>query len=204
MEPRTELVVRHGRRSDLPALVGLAGSADRAQWRLRGAEGGAETLLVAVHDDGVVGAVSLRWDQSCDPPHPWLYGLHVEPRARRHGLGSLLVRAAETAASLAGARAVSLDVDDDDARLVAWYESLGYRVVTPHRYHWRSVDAATGHVTAQGVADCLLLRHELDGRHGGPAEQTGDSTSHVAVDEKPRAVRAAGAVGDPGGRGAPR
>jgi ribosomal protein S18 acetylase RimI-like enzyme len=169
MEPGTELVVRHGRRSDLPALVGLAGSADRAEWRLRGAEAGDQTLLVAVHDGGVVGAVSLRWHGSCDRPHPWLYGLHVQPDARRHGLGALLVRAAETVASLGGARAVSLDVDDDDPRLVAYYERLGYRVVTPHRHHWRSLDAATGLVTAEGVADCLLLRHELDGRHRGAA-----------------------------------
>lgn len=146
------MLLRPGERDDLVALSTLSGSTDRAHARLRAAAAGDEALLVAQHGQVVAGAVSVRWQAACDAPHPWLYALHVRPDARRHGFDTLLVAAAETVASLAGAGAVSLDVDADDGRLMAWYGRLGYARVAPHRHHWRSVDA-TGTVTADGVAD---------------------------------------------------
>jgi ribosomal protein S18 acetylase RimI-like enzyme len=155
--------VRPAAHADLSALAPLAGSAERAYARLRAAETGDDLLLVAEHAQSVVAAVSVHWQGTCDAPNPWLYGLQVRPDVRRHGLGALLVRAAETVASLRGAGVMSLDVDRDEDRLLAYYERLGYERVAPHQHHWRSVDPA-GVVTAEGVADTWVMRH----RFGSP------------------------------------
>ncbi|WP_258725146.1 GNAT family N-acetyltransferase [Cellulomonas sp. NS3] len=156
-----DLLLRRGRLDDLIALAPLSGSADRAHARLRAAGTGDEALLVAEHDRRVVAAVSVRWQHDCDPPHPWLYGLHVSADVRRHGFGTLLLAAAETVASLRGVGAMSLDVDRDETGHVAFYERRGYVKVGPHEHHWRSVSATTGEVVAEGAADTWILRHRL-------------------------------------------
>ena len=153
--------VRAGRADDLPALVPLAGTPDRAWWRVDAAGAGRDALLVAERAGETLGVVSLRWVCDCDPPHPWLYGLHVRHDARRAGIGTLLVRAAHAAATDRGARAVSLDVDRAEPGLVRWYEALGYRRVGPHDHRWTAVDPVTGRVTASGTSPTWLLRHPL-------------------------------------------
>lgn len=157
--------MRPGRDDDLPALVPLAGSPDRAWWRVDAAGAGRDLLLVAERAGEVIGLVSLRWQGECDPPHPWLYGLHVRTDARRSGVGATLVRATHATAVERGARAVSLDVDRDETALVRWYEGLGYRRVGPHDHRWTALDPATGRVTDSGTSPTWLMRHAL--RPGG-------------------------------------
>jgi ribosomal protein S18 acetylase RimI-like enzyme len=69
-------------------------------------------------------------------------------------------------AGMRGFRAVSLDVDDGETAVIGFYRGLGSRVVAPHRHHWRSVDPATGRVTAEGVGDTVIMRYELAHRGG--------------------------------------
>lgn len=153
--------VRRGRRADLASLVPLSVSADHAEWRVMAAEREAEVLLVATLDDDVVGAVSVRWEMPCDAPHPWLYALRVRPDVRRRGIAAVLIDAAEEAAREHGATALSLDVDRDKDRLLAYYRRLGYETLGPHEHHWRAVDPRTGAVTAEGTADTWLMRRAL-------------------------------------------
>lgn len=130
---------------------------------MHAAEAGTEVLLVAERDGAVVGTVSVQREGRCDPPHPWLYGLHVRAQVRRAGIGTALVRAAEDAVGRLGATAVSLDVDRDEDHLVAWYRRLGYTTVGPHEHRWRAVDPATGEVTAEGTAATWLMRRTVEG-----------------------------------------
>jgi ribosomal protein S18 acetylase RimI-like enzyme len=164
MDPDPGLVLRPAARADLPALVPLSASAGRAEWRLRAAADGTEDLVVAERDGQVLGAVSVRWDGACDPPHPWLYALHVRPDARGRGIGARLVRAVETLASRRDVAAVSLDVDRDRDRVIGFYERLGYRRVAAHEHHWRALDPTTGRVADQGVADTWIMRRDLPPR----------------------------------------
>lgn len=171
----TAVRVRPGHADDLPALARFAGSPDRARWRIDQARDGRETLLVAEDASGPVGTVSVRWDNDCDPPHPWLYGLHVDADHRGRGVGERLVHAAEDAARDRGASATSLDADRDDP-VVGWYERRGYRRVRAHEHRWTSVDPRTSQVTASGTAATWVLRRSLDGHDADTRPRTGTGT----------------------------
>lgn len=157
----TDVLVRRVEPDDLAGVVALAGSRQRAESRLGAAARDDEAMFVAVRSGRVLGVVSIRWAGGCDPPHPWMYGLHVADDARRQGLGRTLVRTAEALARHRGADHMALDVDDDEAGAIAFYERLGYAVVGPHRHHWRSVDVRTGTVTAEGVSPTFVMRGAL-------------------------------------------
>jgi ribosomal protein S18 acetylase RimI-like enzyme len=147
--------------SDLERVTPLAGSRDRAQARLRAAELGDDSMLVATLSDEIVGAASIRWTGGCVPPHPWLYGLHVAAQAQRKGIGRELVKAAEDIARQRGADHMTLDVDIDDARAVTFYEALGYTAIKHHEHHWRTLDPRTGMVVDEGTAPALIMRQSL-------------------------------------------
>ena len=155
------LVIRPVAAADGAAAGALAGSPDRAEVRLQAAERGAEDMLVAAVPSGIVGAASIRWSDGCDPPNPWLYGLHVAADTRRRGVGRALMAAAEELARRRGAAHLSLDVDVGEAGAIAFYTALGYTVVRPHRHRWRSLDPRTGAVIAEGTAPTLILRRAL-------------------------------------------
>ncbi|WP_218577612.1 GNAT family N-acetyltransferase [Phytohabitans rumicis] len=150
-------------RPDLDSVSALTPTRDVAEVRLQAAERGAEDMLVAVVD-GVVGAVSVRWQHGCDTPNPWLYGLAVLAPARRHGIGRALVAAAEAACTARGVHTISLDVDTDNLGAIAFYRKLGYESVRPHEHRWRSFDPRTGAVTGEGTASTWIMRADLGRR----------------------------------------
>jgi GNAT superfamily N-acetyltransferase len=102
-----------------------------AFWR-RVAEGvaaGERALLVADDARGLCGTVQLVLDQPENQPHRAdVSKMLVHRRARRRGLGTALMRAAETAARECGKTLLVLDAvtDGDGARL---YERLGWQRV---------------------------------------------------------------------------
>lgn len=149
--------------ADLEGVTPLAGSPDRAEMRLRAAELGDDTMLVAQRSGAIVGVASVRWTGGCDPPNPWLYGLHVAPQFLRKGFGRALVRAAEDLARQRGADHTSLDVDIGDTRAITFYQVLGYTVVRPHQHRWRALDPRTGAVINEGTAPTLIMRRPLPG-----------------------------------------
>ncbi|WBB94590.1 GNAT family N-acetyltransferase [Verrucosispora sp. WMMC514] len=156
-------MIRAALGTDLNGLGELARSRDRAEVRLQAARRGAEEMLVAMAAGRVVGVVSVRWRDGCDPPNPWLYGLAVVASARRRGIGRALVEAGEAAGAARGADAMSLDVDVDDEAAVSFYARLGYVIVRPHRHRWRAIDPGTGAVTAEGTASTWIMRRRLRG-----------------------------------------
>ncbi|MGH3659736.1 MAG: GNAT family N-acetyltransferase, partial [Micromonosporaceae bacterium] len=157
-----DFVIRSAELPDLDASVPLAGSRDRALVRLRAADRQDDAMLVARDPDDVVGVASVRWDNDCDPPHPWLYGLAVAAPARRRGIGGALVAAAEKLCSSYRASCLSLDVDVGDVRAIAFFQRQGYRIVRGHEHRWRSLDPDTGAVTGEGTASTWIMRRRLD------------------------------------------
>jgi GNAT superfamily N-acetyltransferase len=99
-----------------------------AFWRrvAHGVAAGERALLVAEDERGLCGTVQLVLDQPENQPHRAdLSKMLVHRRARRHGLGAALMRAAETTARECGKTLLVLDAvtDGDAARL---YERLGW------------------------------------------------------------------------------
>jgi predicted N-acetyltransferase YhbS len=98
-----------------------------AFWRgvIDGVERGQRVLLVAEDADGIVGTVQLALAQLENQPHRAdLSKLLVHRRARRRGLGELLMRAAEDAARGCGRSLLVLDTATGDAERL--YERLGW------------------------------------------------------------------------------
>jgi ribosomal protein S18 acetylase RimI-like enzyme len=78
--------------------------------------------FVVDRDDGLAGSVVAGWDG-------WrghLYRLAVRPEARRHRLGTGLVRAAEAWLVAQGAHRISVLVAFEDAGARAFWSSVGY------------------------------------------------------------------------------
>ncbi len=68
--------------------------------------------------------------------------IDVSPAARRTGVGSMLLRAAEGRLLSAGARAVGLETAVDNLSALSFYKKHGYSVVrTWPRYYSNGVDA---------------------------------------------------------------
>jgi GNAT superfamily N-acetyltransferase len=83
---------------------------------------GERALLIAEDDQGVCGTVQLIFDLPDNQPHRAdLAKMQVHRRARRHGLGAALLRAAEDTARACGKTLLVLDAvtGGDAARLYA-------------------------------------------------------------------------------------
>lgn len=107
-------------------------SRDRAVafWRRMapGVAAGERALLVAEDTRGLCGTVQLVLDQPENQPHRAdLSKLLVHRRARRHGLGAALMRAAEATARECGKTLLVLDTANSDAARL--YERMGWERV---------------------------------------------------------------------------
>ena len=104
-------------------------SREKAQafWRgvAEGVAGGDRTLIVAEDSGAVVGTVQVLLRQPENQPHrAEVAKMLVHRRARRRGIGALLMRAAEDSARQAGKTLLVLDTASDDAERL--YERLGW------------------------------------------------------------------------------
>lgn len=102
----------------------LAPGKARAFWRrvATGVEAGERALLVAEDGDGIVATVQLLLDQPENQPHRAdLAKMLVHRRARRQGLGTALLEAAEELARECGKTLLVLDTNEgsDAERLYA-------------------------------------------------------------------------------------
>jgi len=87
---------------------------------------GKRALLVAEDAGGVVGTVQLILDQPENQPHRAdLSKMLVHPRARRRGLGAVLLRAAENLGRDCGKSLLVLDTASSDAERL--YAKLGWQ-----------------------------------------------------------------------------
>ena len=99
-------------------------------WRgvAQGVAAGNRAVLVAEDAEGVCGTVQLVLEQPENQPHRAdLSKLLVHRRARRHGLGAALTRAAEATARECGKTLLVLDTASGEAERV--YERLGWERV---------------------------------------------------------------------------
>jgi ribosomal protein S18 acetylase RimI-like enzyme len=83
-----------------------------------------ELFLVAVADGAIVGAVMAGFDGV----RGWIYHLAVSPESRRRGVGTALVRAAESGLGRLGCPKVNLQVRETNSDVIAFYRQLGYVV----------------------------------------------------------------------------
>jgi len=99
---------------------------------------GAFTLVAADVKDGKIAGFIVA--------HEALTGhiitIDVLPTARRSGVGSLLLRAAEDQLRAAGSRAIGLETAVDNVAALSFYKRHGYSVIrTWPRYYSNGVDA---------------------------------------------------------------
>lgn len=85
---------------------------------------GDDGILIALRDRQLVGAVAFGYDGV----RGWVYHLAVAPAARRHGVGSALMRAVEERLRARGCPKVNLQIVSGNAAVIAFYERLGYAV----------------------------------------------------------------------------
>jgi GNAT superfamily N-acetyltransferase len=91
-------------------------------------ESGARALVVAEDATGIVGTVQVMLDQPENQPHrAGISKMLVHRRARRHGVGAALMRAAEDAARQSGKSLLVLDTASGDAERL--YARLGWTLV---------------------------------------------------------------------------
>jgi GNAT superfamily N-acetyltransferase len=77
---------------------------------------GERAVIVAEDQHGIVGTVQVIWAQPENQPHRAdVAKMLVHRRARRRGVGALLLQAAERAAAAAGRTVLVLDTASDDA-----------------------------------------------------------------------------------------
>jgi ribosomal protein S18 acetylase RimI-like enzyme len=82
-----------------------------------------ELFFVAENHGRVIGTVMAGYDGH----RGWLYSLAVDTAMRRHGIGTRLVKQAETALTSLGCPKVNLQVLESKADVRGFYEALGYR-----------------------------------------------------------------------------
>src|SRR5262249_46240531 len=83
-----------------------------------------ELFFVAENEGQIVGTVLAGYDGH----RGWLYAVAVSPRVRRRGVGTALIRHAETSLVAMGCTKVNLQVRATNAGVVAFYQKLGFAV----------------------------------------------------------------------------
>ena len=83
-----------------------------------------DLLLVAADGCLVVGSIMAGYDGH----RGWLYALAVLQSHQRQGVGTALVREAETRLSAIGCTKINLQVRSSNIAVVSFYRSLGYEV----------------------------------------------------------------------------
>jgi ribosomal protein S18 acetylase RimI-like enzyme len=154
--PLTELVlIRQANQEDLPALEWegeyshfrrlFAEAFQRAQY------GKAVMWVAELPERGIIGQLFVQINGQEPEKNPlftkedgiraYIYGFRVRPEYRRCGIGSRLLKIAETDLARRGFRKIALNVarDNRDARRL--YERFGYRVVSAEPGIWSYLDA---------------------------------------------------------------
>jgi ribosomal protein S18 acetylase RimI-like enzyme len=168
--------IRPCREQDLPLLEAGDPSPGLTRHHVRRFERqqqGASTFLIA-WDNGIpVGRGEILWHGCAAaevgeryPDCPEINGLAVWPAERRsQGLGTAIIRAAETLARDRGHGRIGLGVDDDNPRAAALYLRLGYQETGCRyldRYYYLD-----DHGHRHDVADpCRFLVKNLKESHG--------------------------------------
>jgi ribosomal protein S18 acetylase RimI-like enzyme len=85
---------------------------------------GDELFFVATEGQSVVGTVMAGYDGH----RGWIYSVAVLPSRRRRGVGSQLIRCAESTLAKRGCTKVNLQIMEGNESVSAFYASLGFSV----------------------------------------------------------------------------
>ncbi|MGV3592809.1 MAG: GNAT family acetyltransferase [Gammaproteobacteria bacterium] len=83
-----------------------------------------DLIFICEYDGKIVGACMAGYDGH----RGWLYAVAVSPEQRRHGVGTLLVKAALKELKNLGCIKVNLQVRPTNTTVAAFYSSLGFAV----------------------------------------------------------------------------
>ncbi len=83
-----------------------------------------DLILVAEYGDQIVGACLVGYDGH----RGWLYSFAVARESRRGGIGQLLMDESVKCLKALGCTKVNLQVRADNTEVVAFYESLGFKI----------------------------------------------------------------------------
>ena len=126
--PETPEAPREATTADAPAVIGLWHACDLTRpWNDPQADftlavaGATSAVLVTGQGDALSGSVVVGFDGH----RGWVYYLAVAPDHRRHGLGRILMAAAEAWLRARGAPKIQLMVRDDNHAALGFYEALG-------------------------------------------------------------------------------
>lgn len=141
------LTIRPMDERDLPAVtaltaqLGYPSTLDQITQRYQLiTTGGDCALYVADLDGAVAGWVYVRGILLLeDEPRAEVWGLVVDERHRRQGIGEALMRQAEAWARDAGYRELSLRSNVVRAEAHAFYQRIGYTLVKTSHIFWKSL-----------------------------------------------------------------
>ena len=140
------LIIRQARSEDLPSLEW---EGEYRRYRLVYQRAYAESLrgrrilLVAEIEGRVVGQIFLQVDSAFgggDGRAAYLYALRVRPEYRNRGIGTELVREAESVLRQRGFSRVLISVAQDNDAARRLYERLGYEVFGDDPGNWSFFD----------------------------------------------------------------
>jgi ribosomal protein S18 acetylase RimI-like enzyme len=131
--PRVGFLIRPGTPDDVDAVLDLWRRAEASSSSTESAadlhgllERDPEALLVAESEGEIIGSLIVSWDG-------WrgtFYRLAVDPRQRRRGLATALVRAGEERLRALGAHRLNAIVESDEADAMAFWAAAGYELQT--------------------------------------------------------------------------
>jgi orotate phosphoribosyltransferase len=126
-------------------------------------------LFFVAHTNGrIIGTVLAGFDGV----RGWIYHLAVEPAARRKGIASSLMKAAEAALRRQGCPKVNLQVRGENAAVVTFYRTLGYETEDRTSMGKRlPPQEATRETLAQTLLRTCLLNGNYQLRSGQVAKE---------------------------------
>ena len=139
--PYTGVRVRRGENTDLDELLKLeertfdSDRLSRAQYRRHLDSDSAQVLVASAAHNHFLGAAVLLFRKRTTTAR--VYSLATQPQARRQGVATALLQAAEHAARRRGCRALRLEVQIGNARAIKLYEQLGYVRVSFHAHYYQ-------------------------------------------------------------------
>lgn len=145
----TQVIIRQVEREDLPALE-WEGEYKKfrrlyAEAFSRAERGEAVLWVVEYPGNGLIGQLfvqlnSIRPELADGVQHAYIYGVRVRPQYRNQGIGTLLLKEAESDLKARGFRRVQLNVGQDNPDARRLYERQGYNVVGPDPGRWSYID----------------------------------------------------------------
>jgi len=145
---RTAVLIRHATDADLLALE-WAGEYThyRRMYRhaMQDSKRGNRVLLVAEAEGEIIGQIFVYFRPSWSRHFPkeqagYLHSFRVKPQFRKQGIGTLLVRHAESILIERAYHRSVISVAKDNLEALRLYQSLGYSIFTEDPGQWSYVD----------------------------------------------------------------